>query len=358
MARAYVYVSNADDGDIGTYALEADGSLEPGARVPSGKPVMPLAVSPDRRHLYASVRSKPFSAWTYAIDPATGVLKHLSTATLAESCPYISTDRTGRFLFGASYGGHVVSVNPIGSDGRVDEPLQTISVGRNPHSIRVDNSNRYVFVPDLGGDQVFQFVFDSASGKLTPNTPGFVPLEQETGPRHLVISNDNRFVYVLNELTGTVTTLALDANTGLLTEQASDSILPPDSRLRAGMVRGAVGTPTANQAPRNTDNDIWASDLHLTPDGRFLYVAERTSSSLNAMSVDPATGELDYLGSVPTEKQPRGFAVDPAGKYLVASGEKSETISVHAIEANGSLRFLNRYPTGKGSNWIEIVSVD
>jgi 6-phosphogluconolactonase len=358
MAATYVYVSNAEDGDIGVYRLESDGRLTAGARATAGRPVMPMAVSPEGKFLYAAVRSKPFTAWSYAIDPATGALKQVATGALAESFPYISTDRTGRFLFGASYGGHVVSVNPIGADGKVGEPLQTIPVGRNAHSIRIDNTNRYVFVPNLGTDQIFQFVFDARTGRLTSNTPAVVQLKQGTGPRHLVISKDNRFVYVLNELTGTVTTLALDANTGLLTEKDSVSILPADSKLGPGMPRGAVGTPGANQAPRNTDNDIWASDLRLTPHGRFLYAAERTSNSLGALSVDAATGKLTYIGSVPSEKQPRGFAVDPAGKYVVVSGEKSETISVYSIEDNGMLRFLDRYPTGKGSNWVEIVSID
>ena len=101
------------------------------------------------------------------------------------------------------------------------------------------------------------------------------------------------------------------------------------------------------------------SDLHLTPDGKFLYAAERTSSSLGAFSVDAATGKLTYLASTPTEKQPRGFAIDPKGRFLVVSGEKSDTISVYAIDpASGALALLQKYPTGKGSNWVEIVSFD
>ncbi len=68
---------------------------------------------------------------------------------------------------------------------------------------------------------------------------------------------------------------------------------------------------------------------------------------------------LTYLGSTPTEKQPRGFAIDPKGKYLVVSGEKSATISVYAIDpASGVLRAVGQYPTGKGSNWVEIMSFD
>jgi 6-phosphogluconolactonase len=286
----------------------------------------------------------------YAIDSGSGALKPVSTAPLAESFPYISLDRTGRFLFGASYGGHLVSVNAIGGDGRVAQALQVTTVGRNAHSILVDASNRFVYVPNLGTDQIFQFVFDEKTGQLASNTPAVAQMKPGTGPRHFIFSPDNRFVYLLSELVAAVTTLALDAKTGLLTEVSSASALPPDSKLQPG---------SARPHPRNTDNDIWAADLHLTADGRFLFASERTSSTLAAFGVDAASGKLTYLSSTPTEKQPRGFAIDPKGKFLVASGEKSETLSVYAIEqATGALKLLQKVPTGKGSNWVEIVGFD
>jgi 6-phosphogluconolactonase len=355
-AATFVYVSNAEDGTIGMYTLGADGTLQPGARVEAGKPVMPMSVSPDKRFLFAAVRSKPFTVVSYSIDRGTGALKRLSAGPLAESFPYIQVDHTGRYLLGASYGGHLVSVNAIGNDGKVSEPIQVVPTARNAHAIITDRINRYVFVPHLGTDQVFQFRFDAKTGKLTANTPPLVQLKAMTGPRHIVVSPDNKFAFLLNELVATVTTLSLDASTGLLTEVGSVSALPADTRLVPGAPRGAVGVP--GQAPRDTSNDIWASDLHVTPDGKFLYAAERTSSSIGAFSVD-ATGKLTYLSSTPTEKQPRGFRIDPKGRYMVVSGEKSDTISVYAIDgASGALTPLQKYPTGKGSNWVEIVSFD
>ena len=357
LAATFVYVSNAEDGDIGMYTLQADGSLQPGQRFKAAKVVMPMTVSPDKRFLIAAVRSKPYQAYTYGIDRNSGALNLVGTGPLAESFPYVALDRGGRFLLGASYGAHLVSVNPVGADGRVGEPLQVIPTARNAHAIRTDNTNRFVFVPHLGTDQVFQFLFDEKSGRLTANTPPLVQLKQGTGPRHLIVSGDNRFVYLLNELTATVTTLSLDANTGTLKELDSVSALPADTKLVTGMPRGAVGA--AGAAPRNTDNDIWASDLHLTPNGRFLYAAERTSSTLGAFRVEAQSGKLTYLGSTPTEKQPRGFSIDPTGRFVVLSGEKSDTISSYSIDAeSGGLKPIGRYPTGKGSNWVEIVAFE
>jgi 6-phosphogluconolactonase len=358
LAATFVYVSNAEDGDIGAYRMLDSGELQPGARTKAAMIVMPMAVSPDRRFLYAASRSKPFSVHAYAIDRGTGALTLLATSPLAESFPYISLDRTGRYLFGAGYGAALVSVNAVGSDGRVAaEPLQVIPVGRNAHSIRVDESNKFAFVPTLGSDQVFQFTFDVKSGRLNSNTPAIYLMKAGTGPRHFITSSDNKFVYVLSELLATVTTFALDAKTGLLSEVSSASGLPPDSKLVPGAPRGAVGV--AGAPPRNTDNDIWAADIHMTPNGKFLYITERTGNSLAAFSVDGASGKLTYLASTPTERQPRGFAIDPKGRFIVVSGEKSETISVYSIEqGSGALKLVNKYPTGKGSNWVEIVSFD
>src|SRR5262252_4380706 len=150
LAGTFVYVSNAEDGDIGMFKLQAEGSLQPGQRFKAEKVVMPMAVSPDKRFLIAAVRSKPYQAFSYSIDPGSGALKLVGTGPLAESFPYISLDRGGRFLLGASYGANLVSVNSVGMDGRVGEPLQVIPTARNAHSIRIDNTNRFVFAQHLG----------------------------------------------------------------------------------------------------------------------------------------------------------------------------------------------------------------
>jgi 6-phosphogluconolactonase len=348
-AATYVYVSNAEDGNIGMYTLEKDGTLKPGAKFDAGgKPVMPMSVSPDKKYLFAAVRAKPFTAVTYSIDKKTGALKEVGRGPLAESLPYIYADKTGHFLLGASYGANLVSVNPIGKDGKVGKPLQVIPTARNAHSIITDKTNKYVFVPHLGTDQIFQFKFDAKTGKLAANTPPTVQIKQGYGPRHIIMSADNKFAYLLNELTAVVTTLSLDAKTGLLTQVSEASALAPDSKLKPGAGRPSPG--------RDVSQDIWASDLHLTPNGKFLYAAERTGSQIGAFSVDGKTGKLTWLSVTPTEAQPRGFRIDPTGKFMVVTGEKSDTLSVYGIGDDGGLKLLQKYPTGKGSNWVEIVT--
>ncbi len=347
-ASTYVYVANAEDGDIGQYRLADDGALLAGPRIPAGKQVMPMTLSPERRLLVAAVRSKPYAAVSYRIEPGNGRLTAIGSAPLAESFAYITLDNSGKFLLAASYGAHLVASYPVDAAGLVGAQLQTLATAPNAHAIITDRSNRYAFAPHLGSDQVLQFHFDASSGRLTPNHVPALQMRRASGPRHLIASADNRFFYLLNEHLATVTTLALDAQTGRLNELGSASALPPDSQLVAG--------PPVDG---NRNGVIWASDLHLTPNGKFLYAAERASSTIAAFQVDAASGKLTYLASTPTEQQPRGFRIDPSGRFMVVSGERSATISSYAINTTtGALSLIGQAPTGKGSNWVEIVSFD
>jgi 6-phosphogluconolactonase len=345
-ANPFVYVSCAEDGEIRIYELKSDGRLEARGAARAETTLGPLAVSPDKRWLVGAARNKPFKAHCFAIDANSGALSSLGTAPLAESLPYIVFDRTGRYLLGASYSADLVCVNPVGADGRVGAPMQVIPTARNAHAIITDRTNQYVFVPHLGTDQVFQFRFDEKSGRLSANTPPVLQLGKGSGPRHLVQSPDGRFIYLLNELTATVTTLALSKD-GSLTQIHSVSALPADSKL-------APGAPRPND--RDKEKDIWASDIHVTPDGRFVYAAERTGSTINLLAAD-GEGRLTYVSSTPSEKQPRGFRLDPTGRVMIVTGEKSDTISSYTVDPKtGALQLVGKYPTGKGGNWVEIVT--
>jgi 6-phosphogluconolactonase len=337
----FVYVGNAESNDI--YVLQLDrqsGDLTVMEQVPIPgitKPGIstPMAVSPDRRFLYVGTRGEPQIVAGFAIDPASGKLTHVASGPLADSMAYLSTDRTGRFLLGASYPGHKITVNPIGPAGTVQPPQQVLSNYTNAHSILADAGNRYVLAPTLGNDLVNQFTFDAATGMLAPNTPPSVPVKGKAGPRHFVFHPNGKFVYVIGELDGSVYVFDYDAGTGQLTEKQTVSALPPDFQ----------GKPSA-------------ADLHITPDGKFLYGSERTSSILAGFKVDPANGTLSPIGSVPTEKQPRGFNIDASGRYLLAVGQLSHGLSSYKIDAaSGQLTRLKEYPMGRNPNWVEIVDL-
>jgi 6-phosphogluconolactonase len=335
-APTIVYVSNADSQEISVLELSAaDGRVSALEIVPTAGRVMPLAISPDCRFLYAGLRSEPYAVLVFAIDPASGRLRQHKTAPLADNMAYLSTDRRGRYLFGASYSGSRISVNAIGPDGQIDpSPLAVIPTGKNAHAVATDPSNRFLFVSCLGDDVILQYRFDEANGTVTANEPPAIATQEGAGPRHFVFHPTSPYLFCLNELDGTVNTYRLEAS-GTLTPLASVSVLPDDF----------TGKP-------------WAADIHLTPDGRFLYTSERTSSTLTAFSVNSERGTLTVVGHYPTETQPRGFAIDPAGAYLLAAGEKSNGLSLYAIDhQSGALRALSRLSVGQDPNWVEIIDL-
>src|SRR5437879_10205917 len=189
-AATFVYVGNAESNEV--YVLQLDRQsgdltvvekvLIPGIEKPGIS--TPMSVSPDRRFLYVGTRGEPKIAAGFSIDPASGRLKHVASGPLADSLAYIATDRTGRFLLGASYPGHKVTVNPIGPPGTVQPPHQVLTNFPNAHAIQPDAGNRHVLAPTLGDDQVNQFTFDPATGLLAPGTPPSVRVKDKAGPRH------------------------------------------------------------------------------------------------------------------------------------------------------------------------------
>ncbi len=336
-AATIAYVSNADSHDIYVLQLNGDGSVNLVDKVDTGSTVMPLALSPDHKYLYASLRGQPYSVVSYAIDPKSGKLQALSKAPLADNMANIATDHTGRYLFAASYSGNKISVNAIGTDGLVQTPpLAVIPTGKNAHSVQVDPDNAFLFASNLGSDVILQYRFDAASGKVTPNVPPSVATKAGAGPRHFVFSPDKRFVYSTNELDATVNTYAYDRQAGTLTLQATDSALPEGFK---------------------SSEQLAAADLHLTPDGRFLYASERTSNTLTGYRVDTATGKLSRILNIPTETQPRGFNIDPQGRYLLAVGQQAGLTSYAIDPASGALKPLFRYTLGRNPNWVEIIDL-
>ncbi len=361
-AKTFVYVSNAQDGNIDAYTMDTStGALTAIGKAEAGKPVMPMPVSPNKKHLYAVVRSQPTRVLTYVIDPVTGALTQKASAPLPDSMPYVSTDRTGRYLFTASYGGDKLAVSPIGENGLVEaEAIQVIPTGRNAHSILPDRSNKFVYAATLGANQVLQFTFDGKTGKLTPNEPAAVSPGAGHGPRHIAFSPDNKNLYVLNELSGHVTQFAVDSGKGTLTLVESISSVPADAGLVWGTPQAPVGAaPTPAAAPPKDEKPKgWAADIQITPNGKFLYATERTTNKIALFTVAPGTGKLAYVANFATEAQPRGIRIDPSGQYLVASGEKSDRLSVYKIDqSTGKLGEPGRYPVGNGANWVEIVDV-
>ncbi|KOC90655.1 lactonase family protein [Winslowiella iniecta] len=359
-AQSLVYVSNAESGTVTGYQLDkANKTLVPTGAFPAGDKAMSSVVSPDNKMLYVSVRSKPYHVVAYHIQPD-GKLEKAGQSPLPESMAYLSLDRQGKFLLSASYGGDLFSINRIDSQGRVEEkPVQVVHTGKRAHAIQVDPTNHYLYVTLLGTDQLLQYHFDAATGKVTPNDPPFINIQHEaaTGPRHFVIApqpdgQGKRNMYILTEMAGNITRLTLNKD-GTASEAEAVSSISPDEDMQRGEARPLTGDDMLPSSPKPR---IWQADIHITPNGRFLYSTERTSSTLTSFSVDANDGHLTRLASIKTEQQPRGFAIDNTGRFLIESGQKSDQLSLYTInDSTGALTLVGRYPTGKGANWISLA---
>lgn len=346
--ETFVYVSNGEEGNISIFELNSGtGDMKMVTKVPAEQKVMHMAVSPDQRFLYASIRAEPYSAITYLINPETGNLSQISKELLPANMVYISVDQTGRFLLSVSYNEAKIAVNSIELDGTIQpQPVQVISTEAKPHSILNDLSNRFVFVPHLGTSQIKQFLFNENNGTLVANEPSAINTKDNSGPRHLEFSPDNKFVYVSNEIDGTVYAYELDNKTGVLKEIQRISAMPRNFSFQD---RGEI---TSDDKVTN----LGVADIHITPDGKWLYTSERASSTIAAFAVDNQSGVLTHIQNYDTEKIPRGINIDPSGHFVLSAGQESGYLSIYEINQDtGELNYLDRYESGKSPNWIEIV---
>ncbi|MCF5706215.1 beta-propeller fold lactonase family protein [Pseudomonas syringae] len=353
-ASTFAYISSPGDGLISQYRLDdASGALSLIEQTRAGDQVNPMALSPDGKALFAALRAKPYQVVSFSIEPGTGHLKPLAQAPLAESMAYLSTDRSGRFLMAASYGADLLSVQPIDAQHRPSDSIQTYKTGMHAHSVRTDPSNRFAYAGNLGVDRVLQYRLEPKDGKLVPIGEGYVTTPENTGPRHLAFAPSGKFLYVVGEMSGTVTAFSIDDKTGGLKQINQANGIPERLKLAPGQARDARNNDLKDDpTPR-----IWAADVRISPDGNWLFTSERTTSSISVFKVDPASGKVSFIENYPVqEKQPRNIAVAPNGRWLLVTGEKAEKVGSYSIAADGALKRVGEAPSGKGALWIEMLS--
>lgn len=298
-----------------------------------------LAADPTGHYLYAVNELSEYkntaggAVSAYAMDRKKGTLTYLNdTASRGADPCYISFDKTGHYALVANYTGGSIAAFPVLSDGRVGEAsafIQHSGKGARPdrqegphaHWIETTTDNRFAMAADLGLDQVLVYKFDAAKGSLTPNDPAFAKLAPGTGPRHIALSANNKFAYVVDELNSTVTAFTYDAQRGALHYIQTISTLP-------------AGFSGANDA----------AEIHVHPNGKYLFASNRGHDSIAVFAIDQHDGELTLVDDFSTlGKTPRNFEIDPSGRFLFAANEDSANIVIFKIDLkNGKL-----IPTGQ-----------
>jgi 6-phosphogluconolactonase len=289
-----------------------------------------LAIAPGGNFLYAinevdQIGGKRTGAVdAFALDAKTGRLMPLNRQNSGGSGPcHVAVDATDKCLLVANYGGGSIAALPIHPDGSLGEAMTKIQhagssvntnrqAGPHAHSIFPSPDNRFTLDCDLGLDKISINHLDASAAKLTPSEPAFTTVAPGSGPRHLVFSTNGKFVYVINEMAGTITVFSYDTANATMAEVQTISTLPKDF------------------SGNNT-----AAEIALHPSGKFLYASNRGHDSIAVFTVDQKTGKLTFVEHQSTQgRTPRHFAIDPTGHWLLAENQGSDSVVVFAIDAD------------------------
>lgn len=325
-------VAGEQDNTIFLYRLSpATGSLTRVSAQHGGPSPTYMTMASGRRFLYAvnetqtwrGAKSGGVSA--FAVDPHSGDLKLLNQQPSNGASPcYISLDHTGKNALVANYMSGTVSLLPVAADGQLGTPVTDQHEGNGPHKnqngphahcLIPDPANAFAFAVNLGTDQVYAYRLDAAKGQLTRlPVPAFVT-KPGAGPRHLVFHPNGKLAYLVNELNSTVTALAYDAAVGRFRELQTVSALP------------------ASYTGENS-----CADIHVAPNGLFLYASNRGHNSIAVFAIDSANGTLAPVQDVDTQgKTPRNFALDPSGRLLLVANQNSNNVVTYRVDPQSGL---------------------
>lgn len=293
-----------------------------------------LAVSPDRNNLYVvsevGREGETGAVHVYDLSDFQNPVHLQEISTDAKAPCYVGLDGKGDYVFAVNYAGGVVKMYKRDKKGMLT-PADAVQLhgsgpdkGRqaesHPHSLFLSPDNRFAYVPDLGSDKIWTFRIDREQHKLLPLSDGFVATRPGAGPRHIAFHPNGKYAYLINELDNTVNAYAFDSETGILSEIQTLSTLPEDFK---GTSSGA--------------------DIHIHPNGRFLYGSNRGDDSIVVYAIHPENGKLSVVQFQPVHgKFPRNFAIHPSGKTLYAANQNSGNIARFTIDENtGKLEYAS-----------------
>jgi 6-phosphogluconolactonase len=324
MADYLTYIGTYTDGDSeGIYRARMDeqagtiSGIEPAAT--SENPSY-LATHPTENVLYTVNENEDGAVTAFQIGEG-GHLDELDHLPIGPAHPcYCSVDATGQVLLAAHYTGGAVSATPLDADGSFGDTTLTEHEGSgadperqesaHPHSIVPGPHNEYVYVPDLGADQVVVYDLDPAEATLVRS--GSVPLQAGAGPRHLDFTPGGERAVLINELDATVTLFAREADGNLRELDSADTLAEA------------------------FEDDNLTADIHVHPTGAYVYGSNRGHDSIAVFDLDDDT--ISLRETVPTGGEwPRNFVLSPDGSTLFVANAHTNDISPFDIDDEGGL---------------------
>ena len=315
-----IYVCRMDNDTGAVEQLSAIGGVENPSFV---------ALNPRGDRLYAVSEIDEYegessgAVCAYAVSADSGALTFLNRQPTGGPGPcHLTVDATGRYVLVANYQGGSLCMLPVGVNGSLEAMSDFVqhdgsSVnerrqgGPHAHSVNLDAANRFLFAPDLGMDKVTVYRLELEQGKIVLNDVPFIRSAPGAGPRHFALHPAGGYAYVINELVSTVTAYRHDSDAGTLLELQTVSTLPEGYAERS-----------------------FTADLHIHPNGRFLYGSNRGHDSIAIFEIDGHSGLLSIVGIEPTGgANPRNFAISPNGRFLLAENQDSDLIVTFEIDS-------------------------
>lgn len=300
---------------------QADGSAKELSHVKTSNPSF-MAVSPNKKYVYAvnenaDKNGRGGGVSSFAFDKKTGTLSFLNQQSSEGNHPcYITADNTGKWIIAGNYSSGNFAILPVNDNGLLGKATQVIQhKGSGPdtarqksahvHTTVLSKDNKNLYVTDLGTDKIMRYDFNEKTGRVNPSLQKFIAVGAGTGPRHIDISNKGKYIYLLQELTGTLSVFSKIKNEFKIVQTVST--LP-------GLYTGAAGS----------------ADIHITPDGKFLYASNRgLSNSIAIFSICKSNGELKLITHQSTlGLNPRNFNLDPSGKFLLVGNQNSDEVVI------------------------------
>lgn len=280
-----------------------------------------LTTSPNKKFVYAVSETAPQNGKggeiaAFSFNKANGSLTFINKNYSGGDHPcHVEMDKSGKWIFASNYTSGSLSVLPIHEDGSVGDPvsIQHYGSGKNEqrqkgphvHGAIISPDNKTLFVTDLGIDKVMIYNFDEISGRLTPSKKPFVQTEPGAGPRLFTFHPNTKFAYVIEELSGT-------------------AVIYKQKKGKLKIIQ------RVSTMPSNDNSFAGSADIHVSPDGKFLYASNRGESNTIAIfSVHEKNGKLSSIGHQSTlGKTPRNFNFDPSGKFLLVGNQNSDEIVI------------------------------
>jgi len=309
---------------------QKDGSAKEVSHIKTSNPSF-ITISPNKKQVYAvnensNNNGKGGTVSSFEFDKINGTLKFLNSQSSEGNHPcYITINKSGKWIIAGNYSSGNFAILPVENQGKLLKAKQIVqhrgkghdsTRQKSPHvhATVLSNDNKKLFVTDLGTDKIMCYDFDEKKGTVKPSLQKFVSAKAGSGPRHMEISTNGKYIYLVNELTGSVSVYAYKDNVLKLTQ--SISALPQT-------YTGAAGS----------------ADIHISPDGKFLYVSNRAASNTIAIFlINQNNGEVNLIAHQPTlGLTPRNFNFDPSGKFLLVANQNSDEIVIFKRDFNTGL---------------------